>query len=751
MENESTHKIIWITFSILIFALSFLIAWTILIYKIKKIKLDVLIIEKFLFNSFVFLFLAIMWITNLYKNKSVLISIEIVIYFNFCFTYLYNFIINIFEFRSLIDVAFVFNSYTNKKYLILWVELIIIVISLTNAAVKFLGFQDEETIFKQTYFIVSIINNYCFAFFSIFIIILDCILCLFLKWRINKLTVPKKYLNTRAICKLLVIIGYLILCIFTLFMTIYKENNNNTFLICYNYLFFCVYTLDCVFCMYSIYSSDFFYYILSNTKLGILYKAFGANFYKRPTFLLQGADTMRQNRDNFMLYFTKHLNYYMDETNIQYFDNTINISLASIYLVLNSINATTDYERNKIDKSLNKDPYSPQSSEKRIDPLLDSNFILVNKIHDTITTYNFNKNDFSDDKLKRMVQPFSYSDDIPIDHFKFDNLTVEVKAFYLKEFSDILENNKFELNLLNLSLLSHLNPNGTNWFSLLYKHAKEDSFKKTEKLVLKTFDKLYNIEISDSNSLLHNEKSCITFLKDYIEHIEDNSSFLPLFLGVYHIKINNLKTIVIAISKNKILDDIPKEIFNYWQLMKFKSNCQLELVTSSKDRNSYLVRDDVVLKNELKLTLTNYSKFCETLKRDLMFLKKLNKKNFNLLIQYYEFGKNINNSMEETFNLQKNVSIGGFYRASNISKDNISELLFSNNKENNSLFELKNELTILQIKENNGYEASFNDFKCLLFFMFENISEKNGYRSVNDSVFNKYYEEMRNKFDFTKL
>lgn len=340
------------------------------------------------------------------------------------------------------------------------------------------------------------------------------------------------------------------------------------------------------------------------------------------------------------------------------------------------------------------------------------------------------------------------------------NLNLEIKEYYEKEFQEILSLKKINFNQLEKSFMSHFNQQQNTFNSLFSNNAKEELFKKQDNLVIRTNDKLYNFEIlTNCNDNLDEDNIENGNLLRYTKYLKEReSTFLPYIIGVYKIKINNFKEIKIVISKNNLIDEIPKENFNYWQLMRIKEKDSFQMITSSKDRQSLLVSDEILIKNDTKFNMVNYNDFGKILFSDLDFLRRINSSKYSLLIMYYEMGKNAAHNSQNSVTDDDIKNFRDKYgRVSNTSNKEM------NNTNNNISairpfgepsgfdFSLKNDLNLIQIV--NGFQANVNEFRCILFFMFDNIFKKNKFYEFSNlcsSNHEKFEIMSRNKFNEIK-
>jgi hypothetical protein len=226
-------------------------------------------------------------------------------------------------------------------------------------------------------------------------------------------------------------------------------------------------------------------------------------------------------------------------------------------------------------------------------------------------------------------------------------------------------------------------------------------------------------------------------------------------LGIFNIKIKNFKEIRLVLSKNFIIQEFPREYFNYWQLIRI--NKDKEMICSSKDRlSSIIVKDELLFKNEFKLILFDYQEFLEILNNDFTFFKKLKVKDFSLLLMYYEIGKGYNDHSidgAENSPIQRTTIFNNNNGATRISRISINKFAFNRDNENilgthkdNDCTSLMEKINLFQFKEKNGFEGKYNNFKCVLFFAFENIFQTHSF-CYNTSNYSLYRNNILNNFN----
>ena len=265
-----------------------------------------------------------------------------------------------------------------------------------------------------------------------------------------------------------------------------------------------------------------------------------------------------------------------------------------------------------------------------------------------------------------------------------ENIKVKITSYY----TDNCVMNIKKLNLISKkiasSMVSHFivtakkenkdNPN--NFWSLISANAKEEYFRNMKNITFKSYDKNFNFdffetddgEISEKNKT---NKDIAKMIEQYFDYIQEGKgktgSFLPELIGIFKIKINNFDTILLYVSRNILVQNIPKNFFTYWQLLRF-DKIKPNKIASSKFHGSTLVEDDplferpysVQTKNENdeinKILLKNYNDFKEIIENDIEFLKNNNLLYVNLLMMYFEYENTQKHEKEGAIKIRKTDS-----------------------------------------------------------------------------------------------
>ena len=332
------------------------------------------------------------------------------------------------------------------------------------------------------------------------------------------------------------------------------------------------------------------------------------------------------------------------------------------------------------------------------------------------------------------------------------------------------------------------NPNSYSW-SLLATNGKEEYFNKLKNTSIKTFDKNFILDIfdTDDEEIMFNENgnnSNLAILLDrYFTYIHGkglNGTFIPLLVGVFKIKINNFKTLLIFITKNSLVENVPKNFFTYWQLIRFLKE-KPQKIASSQFNSGTLVKDDPIFErafqvetkndnpNYNKIFMKNYLDFVETVQSDMTFLKQIGAQNFDLLLMYYEYENTQKHEKQGAIKIRKtengqtefieeslpkgelfddvepipNSKIGsnggGFFSMGGGFLDGVDD--FGDDKKNPGNFNDYSEKISI-----NGYDGIFDCFNCMCFFTFENIFDIRKRLTLATNYYTNFLDKILDNF-----
>ena len=462
-------------------------------------------------------------------------------------------------------------------------------------------------------------------------------------------------------------------------------------------------------------------------------------------------------------------------------------------------------------------PSNASSIIKRIDTVELDNISSKGNHDEFIFVKNENKNDFLNTEE---IFTSTWND------FSNDNLDVKIISYYTSNCVSNLIDKNFTSKIIRDSLNSHLTDNVNEndnsikkaknnlstsinnylpYHSILACNAKEEYFIHLKNMSIKTYDKHLIFDIFESNNdediSLDSKNSTnkkiakmINRYFDYVKGVGVSVTFLPIVLGIFKVKINSFKTMLIYVSCNSLLENTPSNSFSLWQLIRFSPK-NVKKVSSSKYRHSVLIGDDLIFDRKYalpsikedndpsynKIEIKNYLSFEDIIKHDIQYLNKSGTKYSNLLLMYFEYEnvqkheiggaitirKTIDNKaeivnttvtmpiMKEDEESDENLYIGGYQRnpesendektknqllSSEINSD-IDNTKDKDNKDNtkdndnNNNEDSKNELN------NNNISNSENEVKNRISDINTNLNIEKNEKINNENIKNEYSKE----------
>ena len=447
---------------------------------------------------------------------------------------------------------------------------------------------------------------------------------------------------------------------------------------------------------------------------------------------------------------------------LDFYEQILNISLISIIKIYKTPQFSERKQTRKLREAFNIS--NTLSSEKSKS---NSHNFSLNKIDCKNYQYfkNKNKDDFRDYN--------SVLFDIESLVNEYYDLNINISSYNNNNIINVLNFKNINIENVIQSLLNHFNifnifKDLSNYKSLICSNVKEEYFNHLNNFSLKSYDKEYQIHIFPKDNYT-NELD--TILEKYFVYITNTSNtFLPLLFGVFSISINNIEPFLIFITNNTLVENIQKDSFSFWQLIRFSNN-KVESVSSSQSLNkSYIVKNDPIFErsyeietkeddlNHNKIILQNYNDFIEILQKDLNVLKNMNLNNFNLLMMYYEYENTLKHEKKGKISIQKkgskveiiNVSSINDSEDSTLSNQNdienqIQNDIIDNNLNDDNFLDLNNDINIC------SYDGTFHHFNCLCYFMFENLFDlkkslfKNNIWDNFSKNIQKYFAEYKKK------
>ena len=526
-----------------------------------------------------------------------------------------------------------------------------------------------------------IITNKYRGFILIIINFLTIMHILFFLWQIGNFSFNKNHLlKKNLIIKLTINMLYLLYAISTIFL-----NNkigpilNSLFILIIiliqNIMFVLNYSLS-KFVQFKLEKSIFGKIGLTllkcrHKKKEFLPLTYSTDYFENISTLLVKSNSSNSFNDNLNPFDQELLLMYqngifLEDYYLNYLDQTLNIITSSLYKLYNSeFMSTKEINNQKLGKELNITVSSISGEGLSWFSGLNGSFGKDEFIiSENLSSFTFYKNN--------VVNDYSlFQDILDNNNMKNNNIRVKIYSYYTNScINNILEKNFSSKNIAK-SLISHMNikefndsnsssQEGTpfNYSSLTVANAKESNFINLNNICFKTFDKKYSLEMFETNDKINkleinssNRKNNISDLIDkyflYLQLAGINNTFLPIILGIFKITINDFKPLLIIITDNSIVENVPIQNYTNWQLIRFEEKGINKIASSRFNRNT-IIDDDIIFKkvskkekeiyNEIKLN--NYEEVKNVILSDISFLKKVGSYSFSLLLMYYQYEGN---------------------------------------------------------------------------------------------------------------
>ena len=366
-----------------------------------------------------------------------------------------------------------------------------------------------------------------------------------------------------------------------------------------------------------------------------------------------------------------------------YYDYIMNLTFCSLFKVYkdkkfspailkdNNINKELNISVSAIFGEKNGNTNASSSTLKKVDTSEEDNSTIINNLNydEFVMIRNSERNDFfyCDEIFSNNSTDFKYDDlKITISSYFTSNCVSNLldKNFTSKSISDSLNSHLKDENIetdkkVNRSSISTALNSHLPYHSILSSNAKEEFFLNLKSMTIRSYDKQLIFDIFETNddeisvNIDNSNKKIAKMLDEYFDYIKGVGvlgTFLPILIGIFKVKINSFKTMLIYVSCNSLVENSPSNSFSYWQLIRF-SLSNPKKMSSSKYRHSVLIGDDLIFDRKYALPsikedndstyntieLKNFFNFEETIKHDITFLQKCGLKNSNLLIMYFEY------------------------------------------------------------------------------------------------------------------
>ena len=497
---------------------------------------------------------------------------------------------------------------------------------------------------------------------------------------------------------------------------------------------------------------------------------------------------------------------YLEDYFLCFFDQYINILMASLFKMYNSkLFSTNIVNAQKLKEEFN---ISCSAIGSSINASSNNEISETKSMMENGTSFNFHK--------KRDKDPFILFKDIL--GTNNNDINVKITTYFTNQCVFNIFNSNLISKQIATSLVSHFiinkkdnkedNEDQNRYWSLTAANAKEEYFKNLKNISFKSYDKNFNLDFFITNEeeiSLNNKKNknIAKMINQYFNYIQNGKgqtgSFLPILIGIFKIKINKFKTVLVYVSRNTLVQNVPKNFFTYWQLVRFDEK-KPNKVASSKYLRRTIVKDDPLFERPYsvenkkdnpdlnKILLKNYSDFKEILSNDIKYLKDSNLSYVNLLMMYYEYENTQKHEKAGAIKIKKTdgnkaeiIQVDMPQRVQIEEEEQNIEEIMQTNKINefntpaskktykflNAFYNGKDEeifgdeefefmpdkkklsINLIDYSEKvniNGYEGNFDNFICMCFFTFENVFDTRQRFNATTQPYTKFKNKIMEYF-----
>ena len=828
-------------FGIIIIFLTIIIFSPINKYKKYKVKEEQLFLQKTLITTIFFGLFIIFNLVSLFSQdlKKYFYIISNLMFNTFLILIIfYNFMMTLEIYRTYKNPVHHFNRLFRQYKLNYLQEFIIFILCLISLIIDFaISYANKDnSIFKENIEDEELQISYLILIndWKTFVILLLVIICIIYYCKLKSI-INNFYFNNSD--KLLNVINkrsmnfflYLIYGLFYLFPLFSKALNDksgfsSTFKFFATIFFYIVIIDDFMIHISEIASSKFCEYTLKRTLLGY----FCSCFYKpeknkkgskallvSDSSLNDKTETTFQNnisgssfelvshdiKDKELINVYKN-NIFIEDYFLGYFDQILNIISSSLYQAYNSKYFSTQANEKNLTSKLKIEDISAIGGNMK-----DTSVSAIG----TKTVVNA-KNEVGEDTIKFDIRKNIENDDLKRfqdvleNKFKVKNhnnfLNIRVNSFLTPRCVESIYDQKIKGRNIASSLLSHMilsniaknknpeNPNSTFW-SLLASNGKEQYFTKMKNTSIKTYDKNFTLDIFDTddgeiNYLEKGTNSSLAQLLDqyftYIHAKGVNGTFIPSLVGVFKIKINQFQTLLVLVTKNSLVDNVPRNHFSYWQLLRILKGKPQKVASSQFNLGNSLVKDDPIFErpfqiqnikenpNYNKIAFKNFNDFQNIINSDIEFLRQVRAKNFDLLLMYYQFENTQKHEKQGAISI-KQTNKGTEFVEESIPQGFLEEEMgtpiekankgsfdgdflslkggFLDDENFGADFNMKNMMNALDSSDKNiinGFDGLFDNFNCICFFTFENVFDIRSRDSLSDGYYNNFKSNILSNF-----
>ena len=829
-------------FGLIIIFLTIIIFSPINKYKKYKVKEEQLFLQKTLITTIFFGLFIIFNLVGLFSGdlkKYFYIVSNLMFNVFLVLIIFYNFMMTLEIYRTYQNPVYYFNRLFRQykhNYLQEVIIIILCVISLgIDAAISYANKDNSNSIFKENIEVDELHISYLLLIndWKTFVVLLVVILCIIYYCKLKSI-INKFYFNNSD--KLLNVIKkrsmnyflYLIYGLFYLFPFLSKILNNkemtNTYKFFATIFFYVVIIDDFMIHISEIASSKFCEYTLKRTLLGYFCSCFykpGKNKKGSKALLVSDSSLNDKTEATFQndisasafelvshnikdkeLVSVYKNNIFIEDYFLGYFDQILNIISSSLYQAYNSkYYSTQANEKNLKSKLKIEDISAIGGNMKDISVSAIGTKTAVNaknEVGEDTVKFDIRKN-LENDDLKRFKDVLENKFQVK-NHNNF--LNIRLNSFLTPRCVESIYDQKIKGRNISSSLLSHMilsniaknrnpeNPNSTFW-SLLASNGKEQYFTKMKNTSIKTYDKNFTLDIfdTDDGEINFAEKgtngSLAQLLDQYFTYIHAkgvNGTFIPSLVGVFKIKINQFKTLLVLVTKNSLVDNVPRNHFSYWQLLRILKGKPQKISSSQFNLGNSLVKDDPIFErpfqiqnikenpNYNKIAFKNFNDFQSIINSDIEFLRQVRAKNFDLLLMYYQFENTQKHEKQGAISI-KQTNKGAEFVEESIPQGFLEEEMgtpiaketkgsfdgdflslkggFLDDENFGADFNMKNMINALDNSDKNiinGFDGLFDNFNCICFFTFENVFDIRSKDSLSDAYYNNFKSNILSNF-----
>ena len=758
--------------SILVMIFSFIIVFIEIYYTEKLSRISLILICKYLFLLFVF-FLHLCF--SIHNQLNIFYSYSTKVISSFCIAniFLLQVAMNIQYYLNLRNPCYILKHIFNNE---LGVFLFIFIILVSSILIAILPYYFQSDITTMYDFVLPENNdNYFNVYFQDNkllspLIIIEFLGTFYVFFQIRKFyrNLKEKSLEHLKYANAIFLIINILYLAFGLFLLIMKFCFDGIHHQIPHLIFIFLSVCDSYLNTYRIYHSGYYYYFLNKTFIGYVFNILFFGCCNRKTSFPKNRDlsTTKHTQSINNFYYLK--NYIIEDYILDTLDFILQSITTGLSIVYEDFRRQTYYFKSKIDL-LSVENERIKANPEISNNSTESNLLSINDSEEKDESKN-NKEKEEDESTSNMNSLYNFfkvcsrsfiGDKSENDLFSFNNCedaNVIIAPIFVNESIESINLYKINKHEIIKSLLSH------KFLSLLLTNSKRIFFKNVNNLIISTYDSKYLIELHTDIKI---SSSFNNLLRNYFQYLNygNLNSFLCVLIGVFRVKINNFKEIVIFLSQNPLVEKIPGVYYNYWEIMKFnlESRRFMKLV-SSKDNDTFIIMpnnedNSITLSKDKHHTfyLDDFGIFKQTIKNDLIFLKSISSNNFCLILLYYELENKIINKnsifaeqkTKLNYDLPSSLFKGNSQETNQNKKLTLSPPNSNNsNKPDNTIINEKSDDSIDKeiiinndIKKKtddisnisdfsnnsksmiiqNGFDASFNNYRGLLYFRWDNI------------------------------